>query len=157
MLSRFSGWRILASGGAQLAVPADTTEDTLVSVVLPANSLNPNGAIRVTQNWSMTNSANNKSGRIRLGGNSLCTWTATVQDLFREYTIIMARGVNNSQVSSRPSVSDVSVLGQFGGGGAYFLTTKDLTVDNTLLITGQKASAGESMILDSYIIEIFQG
>ena len=47
-------------------------------ITLPAGAMGPNGVLRITTLWSYTNSANNKTLRVRLGGLSGTAFQANV-------------------------------------------------------------------------------
>jgi len=146
-------WQTIAQSSGALTVPADTTEDTLVSVTIPAGRMGPNGRLRTWVLWSSTNSANNKTGRVKFNGTSFGTiaWTANA-------TFIDQRALGNRNSQSSQVATPTGTSGGVGATTALAVTMAvDTSVDTTLTITGQKASAGESLVLESYIIELLYG
>ena len=145
--------RIIVLGASAVAASgaADTNENTLATVTIPAGAMGLNGILRVTSLWSYTNSVNNKTLRIRLGGiggTSYLAVTATTSSLFADVREIANRGAANSQVTKSSGV-------QFGtSSGAVVTGAIDTTAATTLVLTGQKASAGETLTLESYLVEL---
>lgn len=146
------GQSILAFDAAALTTPADTTEDILASIVIPGGSMGKSGLLRVSTFWSMTNNANVKTGRIRLGGiggTQFATLALASLLTAADIRIIFNRGVTNSQLGNV-----VSLVGAWGTSAVALITgAVDTTLDQTLVITGQKATAGDALVLEAYIVE----
>lgn len=145
---------VLASSAATgMAVNTGTAETTLATVAVPANSVGANGAIRITTLWSYTNSGNNKTLRIRLGGiagTQYCAVVTTASGSVQMQHLIRARNATNSQIgfsNASPSVYNIS----YGGSATSAL---NMTVAQDLVFTGTTALSGETITLESYIVEI---
>lgn len=150
----------LGRSGVAVSCPVDVTEDTLATITVFGNSMGANGALRIRPYYLMTNNANLKTPRVRFSGASGTQvlpsgGVASVDDLVGDIWIIN-RNATNSQVMY--SFSDY-----FAGGG---ITTRvggrltlavDTTADTTIVITGQKATAGDTLTLDSYLVELYYG
>lgn len=147
-------WYVLAQSSVAVTAPADTTEDTLATITIPAGAMGPNGRLRITTVWTITNSVNNKTLRIRLSGiggtqfmNSIQTLVTTVRDQHE----IQNRNSASSQLGWNAASS-----GGFGTSSNAVVTGAiDTSVQTTLVITGQKATSGEVLTLESYIVELF--
>lgn len=158
-MSRFAGTlapSVITYGSAvAVSAPADTTEDTLATITIPANAMGANGRLRVSTFWSHTNSANNKTLRVRYSGASgtiFSTFTNTTTAAMRAQCEIVNRNATNSQVGG------FNGTGGFGSGAASLLTSSvDTTAATTVVITGQKASSGETLTLESYLVELIPG
>jgi hypothetical protein len=143
---------LLAQSWVAVATPADTTEDTLATITVPAGLIGANGAIRIKGRFSFTNNANNKTVRIRYSGGAgtlILNKTYTTQ-LLVSFDLIMSN-------SNSPSSQVVTATGFDGGGGVFVFTTTaaiDTTASTSLVFTGTKASAGDSLTLDGYTIEV---
>jgi hypothetical protein len=142
------------SSGAAISVPADTTEDILVTVTLPP--LSSTSQIRVQSQVSCTNNANVKTIRVRLGG---IGGTIFLSPPFANqgggglWGIISNRGATNSQVCNVPG----NAFHPLGAGVVANVTGAiDTSVSTTLVITGQKASGGDTLTLDHYLIEVLR-
>lgn len=146
---------LAASAVTGMAVTTGTAETTLATVPIPAGAVGANGVIRITTLWSYTNSANTKTLRVRLGGiagTEFCRMSATTTAVVQLMHLIRARNSTSSQVS-------------FGLGATQtFLTTTnavtsgtvDLSVAQDLVFSGQTATSGEVITLESYVVEILK-
>jgi hypothetical protein len=149
--------RVLGQGGAAAALTGTTSETTLASVTVKGGAMGVQGQIMVHSSWSYTNSANNKNARLRIGGlagtvcmNYTVTTTATLVDLRR--------------VANRNSASSQTVTASSGGHTGGFGTSANALpapVQNTandfdLVLTGQLASAGETITLESWTMTLFR-
>lgn len=146
--------RILAASAVAVSCPADTTEDILATITVPAGAMGLNGILRVTANWSFTNSVNNKSMRVRfggIGGTQYYSVTTTTTQNIGSLTIIQNRGAANSQVGWQGGTNTQT----FSGFAAAPTTSAvDTAAATTIVLTGQKATAGETLTLESYLVEL---
>jgi len=143
--------RIVGKSGLAVNTPADTTEDILATVTIPANSMGANGVIEVVALWSCTNNANAKTARVRFGGIGGTIYESVSLANFASantYATITNQNATNSQVG-------YSAAG-FGTSTSALVTSAiDTTVDQTIVFTGQKATAGDTLTLNSYLIRLF--
>jgi hypothetical protein len=142
--------RLLHQRSSGTSMPADTTEDIIDSVWLPA--LDINDAVRITMAWAVTNNANNKTLRVRLGGLAgTVLWTITVSatDQLRATLVMGNTGATNSQLTSAHIVSQTAVVDQ-----VPLQTTVDTSVPQQLVITAQKATAGDTVVLYNSVVEL---
>ncbi len=76
----------------------------------------------------------------------------TANDTARLITQISNRNATNSQVGH------VAATGGLGGAtGGIVTAAVDTTAATTIVITGQKATLGETLTLEQYIIEVMPG
>lgn len=156
-LWQMSGGKIaipLAQSAVALTCPIDTTEDILVSVSIPPNALGINGALRVTQFWSCTNNANAKQVRTRFGGIGGTVYgNANIANnaSFRVQCQIHNRGAANSQHGNDGTAGGWSTQ-TLGITGAI-----DTSAVQTLIITAQKGTGADALVLESYLIELLTG
>lgn len=145
---------LLAQSFVAITAPAaDTSEQTLATITVPANTLGANGALRITTYWTHTNSVNNKTLRIRYSGgagtaflNAAVTSTATSQI----GTVIANRGATNSQVGGIFS----TVTSTFGTSANTPITAAvDTTAATTVVIMCVKALGSETITLEGYSVE----
>ncbi len=149
-----AGFKVLAQSSVAVSCPADTTEDVLATITVPANSMGPNGRIRVTTIWTTTNSANNKTCRTRFGGASGTQYQTSV--ITTSAVLVDIRELGNRNAANSQVGSTVFTTGGLGTSGTGVTTSAvDTTADTTVVITGQKATAGEVLILESYCVELF--
>lgn len=149
-----SSTRVLAQGNVASSHTGNTTETTLAQVTIPAGSMGANGRLRITTIWSMTNSANNKTMRVRFNhattGAAFMNQAQTTQATNRFQCEIINRNSQSSQLG-----------GHAGGTGGWGVTTTaaitstvDTSVDTTLYITAQLALGSETLTLESYLVEL---
>jgi hypothetical protein len=140
--------RVLASSGQAISLTGTTVETTLASVVVPGGSLGANGRLRITTLWSYPNSANSKTLKTKFGATTFFSVAQSTTATDRHQTEIANRGVTNSQVGA-------GLTAAFGTSGSAAVTASlDTTQDQTLAITGQLANAGETLTLETYMVEI---
>lgn len=147
----FTGW----ASAVAVSCPADTTEDILATVNIPAGVMGLNGILRVSTRWSFTGSVNAKTSRVRLGGIGGTLYQGAANgatDIAAMYQMtIQNRNAANSQIGH------INAAGASGFGpstGAHQTGAIDTSLAQTVVITGQKASAGETMTLETYFIEL---
>lgn len=148
-------WQVLSQSAVPVSASADTNEDTLATITVPANAMGLNGSLRVSAVFTVTNSVNNKTIRVRFGGASgtqYAALTMTTSTSAVVGTMISNRGAANSQVGS-PSTGRISGA----EAGAVVTSSVDTTADSTIVITGAKASSGEAITLERYSVELAYG
>lgn len=145
-------WRprapVLLDGSSVAAVaPNNTAENVLATVTIPGWVMGLNGRIQCRSFWSVTNSANNKTIRMHLGGIAGPAFTSvvfTTTSGMERVTTIANRGATNSQFGGPASLYSMNNT------GAQSMTAAlDSTVAQDLVFTGQKALATETITLES--------
>ena len=144
------------------AFTGDTAEEFGPTIAVPANSMGPNGALRITTYWAATNNANTKTTRVRFSGNAgtqyLSSTSIVSQALGADQRNITNRGVANSQVGNYNVI--LGGAGSFGvnGGAALFTTSAvDTTGATSVVISLQKGVATDDLLLEGYVIEVLYG
>lgn len=147
--------RVLGSTGASAAHTGDTNETVKGTVSIPAGAMGANGYLRVQSVWSMTNSANTKTFRIRLGGiggNVFLNATATTQVSGQVETIIRNRNSASSQVGFTNAT-----FTSFGTSSGSNQTASQNTANALdLVFTALLASSGETITLEGYSVELLR-
>lgn len=141
--------RAICLTGAASSITGDTNETTLATCTVPANSMGANGVLRITTQWSHTNSANNKTLRVKFSGTNYLSVNVTTTATSRVQSQITNRNATNSQVGNN------NAIGSFGGSsGGLVTSTIDTTVSHNIVITGTLANSGETITLESYLVEL---
>lgn len=144
---------VLAQAVVNASCAANTTENVLATITVPANTLGLNGSVEILTTWSMTNSANAKTTRVRFSGAAGTEFQSrviTTQVSSQQVTSISNAGAANAQRGMG--------LGSPGNGettNAIVSGSVDTTVDTTIVISGQKASSGETLTLVKYRIVVY--
>jgi hypothetical protein len=143
---------ILEKSGKTMSVAASTSEETLASILIPANLLGKNGALRVTTFWDVTGSANTKRIREYLGG-------ALVYDINLNVATVESN-VNQLQIMNQDNVAEqvcspltTPAAGLGASTDPLTLTAVDMSQNQILRITGEKDNAGDGLRLRGYMIE----
>lgn len=135
------------------AYTGDTGEEFGPTISVPANAMGPNGALRAQTVYSYTNSAGNKTARIRFSGNSgtiFLSFISTNITQFNDLRSITNAGVANSQVGSAPAGN-----APFGSTASAMVTSAvDTTAGTTVVHSLQKNTATDNAILEAFIDEV---
>jgi hypothetical protein len=153
--STLGAWHILGASAVAAAHTGDTSETVLASFTLPGGAMGPNGVIRVTGLWTYTNSANNKTLRVRLGGLSGTAFQANVvstTNVAATQRTIQNRNAQSSQVGF--NVSAAASFTAAGSGSPPATGAVDTSVDQLVVLTGQLASASETVTLEACLVEL---
>jgi hypothetical protein len=147
---------VLGVSGTAASAGANTAENILATVTIPGGLMGPNGQLWVYTLWNYTNSANNKTLRVRLGGaggTQALAITQTTTTQVADLRIIQNAGAQNSQIffdrGSVPHPGATSV-------GVNTTAAIDTSATTTLVITGQKATAGETLSLVSWSVQLIR-
>lgn len=152
-MKNLKGIYILASAAPDAVCPANTSENTLATITVPAGSMGPNGVLKIRTSWSVTNSANTKNLRVRFGGSPYTLIAATTIATASVETQVINRGVENSQIAGFVS----NGTSPYGTSTASQPTsTVDTTAAANITITAQLANSAESIILRSYTVELLR-
>ena len=143
--------RILGSSGATVTAPTDTNENILATINIPP--LSTTAVIIYRAQVSQTNNANAKTMRMRLGGiGGTDFWTAT-------NIASQARYLFDGQIQNRAATN--SQGGAFVSGATALASSAittgaiDTSAATTLVITAQKATGGDSIVLESYFVQLW--
>lgn len=145
---------VLGKSFAQVTAPADTNEDILATVTVPANAMGANGVLRIRCQFAYTNNANSKTLRVRWSGASGTQFINLGRSTNLSSTFDFVIGNQNATNSQR---SLVSIEMQGAGAATYPASVTaaiDTTAATTILFTGQKGTAGDTLTLDGYLVEL---
>jgi hypothetical protein len=145
--------RILGASGTAVSGAADTNENTLATITIPAGAMGTNGILRITSNWVVTSSANNKTLRVRFSGAAgtvLGSFVATTQPRLKNDALIINTAAATQATSSTWWASAGNAV------DVATAPTVDTSAATTIVITGQKATAGETLTLSNYLVELIR-
>jgi hypothetical protein len=156
-ISQYGGsHEIVAHSAVALSAHTGTTDETILKTInMPANYPGVNGRVFVRCMVTCTASANAKTLRVRLNGVA-GTVTASQASGSSDAVLVLesiidTRNAINSQVSG-----PTSFIGVGGDNNAVVTSTQTFTSAWTIDITGELASAGESITLESYSVEVMR-
>ena len=166
LLRDASSWREMAfaAGGvtvlgaqhtAVAKTDADTAEATLYTLTIPGGTMGPNDTLRITALWSYPNSSTTKSLKIKVGGSTIFSSSATTTASLAAQAQLSNRGAVNSQIGKPIGQSS------FGTNTSSPVTlTKDFAAAQDVTVTAQWGTAGtgsNSIVLESVLVELLRG
>jgi hypothetical protein len=139
---------LTVSVGSNAAYTAATGADVVMgSVVVPASMLGQFGQIDVHAFMSYLDSANDKISKLLFGGSAVVSLTATTTD-----GLTIRKRIANRHTNQQVIQADLAE-GAASGTTATFLAI-DTTADVVVAISGQKETATEYMVLESFSVEV---
>ena len=139
---------ILKASAVQVSHTGDTNETTLATIAVPANAMGANGILRITTQMSFTGT-NSKTPRIKFNGTTYVGFAATTQLSGRYQAQIANRNATNSQVGNSLDQANFS-----SNATGVITSAHDTTAAQNITITGQLTNTGETIVLESYLVEI---
>lgn len=137
-----------------VAHTGNTTETALATVTIPGGSIGANGSVEISPMFTVTNNANIKRLRIRLGGTEIANWPITTLDLIRPLTLII-HNVNSQSSQKAPTASLTGI--QAGSGATPATASVNTAVDANITITAELANAADALTLQSYLVRVNYG
>jgi hypothetical protein len=149
---------VLAQSGTAVSVGAVTTETVLATITVPAGAMGPNGWIQVIATVTINNNANNKTFSIRAGGTGGTLYynggfnTQLFGSVFKH---ICNANSQTSQKGTSPGGGNLGVP----GAAAFAIQTSTVNTAAAwdLVISGQKAVAGDTITLETYQVLVCYG
>lgn len=139
---------VVAGAGAYVG---DTGEEFGPTIIIPANVIGPNGQLRNTNMYSVTNNINAKNIRTRYSGNGGTIFQ--VINLQSSLSIYDIRTISNRGTNRQ--------VGPFAGGlpenvtsGIAIFGAVDTTLQSTLVFSQQRAVATDNVILEYFLTEL---
>jgi hypothetical protein len=154
---------VLGRSSVQVADAASGSDLIYAKVAIPAKAWATNTHIRVRAGFSCTSSVNSKTYRAHISANNYAIGGTVVSG-----TIMAAATGQNSvashvfgaHISNRNSISaQAGLFSEMRNQGAISVGTATATLDTSaattyIYITAQKATAGETVTLEDYIVEL---
>jgi hypothetical protein len=144
-----SQWINVASSAIVIPHTGDAVETTILTVSIPANSMGPNGAVRITWMGSGTSSVNNKIWRVKWAGVTTQSITQTTNSTSMNVLEITNRNLTNSQVAS-----SVNNSGYGTASTSPITSSVDTTAAVSLTFTVQLSTITETINLERYCVEV---
>jgi len=149
------GEQLIAVDGAIATLTGTTNETVLATFAFPAKLASPKMVLSINSLWSNTNSSNNKTPRVRLGGISGTTYSNPVLTATAAYQTVTSIRSKNSVSSQVGMASPIAAVYSISGGNPVITSTIDMSASNTdIVITGQLADSSESLTLQAYSITL---
>jgi hypothetical protein len=145
-----NGVQVLYHKGDVTAVPADTTEDTIITITVPDKIMGLQSSIRIRGMFNQTNGANNKTWKVKWdnGGTPVLAINLVVTTTSNyDFEVI---------IQNRNSISSQRIDG-YTNGAPHLQANASKNTDTsvtTIVITGQKAVSTDTMQLHHILAEI---
>ncbi|MBN3738078.1 hypothetical protein [Burkholderia sp. Tr-20355] len=144
---------VLASSSASSSVTGTTSEATLATAQIPANTLaSPGARLRVTLSVTCTNNANAKTLRARLAAVQALQLSSSFSNVTggRVYFDIVA--TSSAAQKCMSGVASYSTA----AGAAVTAMAVDMTQAQSLTLTAQLATSTDTFQLEEYTVEILR-
>lgn len=153
---------VSTSGGTQVSVFAysnvestvhtgDTNATTFATIAVAGNTLGANGSLRITALFNYVGTAGTKTFTIAFGTATLVSAAATTAQLSTNYQVRIAnRNATNSQVA----FGNNSTTGVGSTTTGIVTAAIDTTTSQNIVISGQLSNGGDSIALESYLVEL---
>ena len=143
---------VVAASGTQVSHTGDTSEFTLATITLPANSMGANGTCRITCTVSYTGTAGTHQTKIKFGGTIYYDSTAIAGAGFvtgRIQVDVINKNATNSQAGSQGGGFSANSL-------ALVTSAVDTTSNVSILITTQLGNSADTGVLQGYTVEVIR-
>ena len=134
---------------AAVALTGTTVETTLVTLTIPAGLIGSSGKVKLYPLWSVTNNANNKTVRVKLGGST--GYFLQSSGYAQLSNLVIFRNFNSESVQK---VSSGLPAGLGSTSGAFTSLTIDTSAATTIEVTGQLTNSGDTLTLESLFVEL---
>lgn len=144
--------KAIYANGAQALGAADTNENTVRTFTVPANSMGPNGSVKIFTLWTANNDASVKTAKVKFGGTNYTNLALTSTTGAQTLTRITNRNATNSQVGFAVGSAGITTTA-----AAVTTSAVDTTADVTVLVTAQKADGTDTLGVDSIEAQVCYG
>jgi len=137
-------------------VTGDTSEHDILTLsnVIPANSLGPNGMIKVWSRWVYEGTAAIKTPRIKFGGTTFFSNGVAATNLITQSEVMISNfGATNLQHAFDPTIA--SQVGNSPNG--LTTSTIDTTSAQSIVFTMQLTNGADKGRLDDYLVQVMYG
>lgn len=146
-----NGQCLLASTNTSVSVTGTVDQTELGTVTLPGGLVSANGILEISSYWTLTNSANGKIIKIKIGqtsdpvtgGSSFFNRTETTIAIHQHLCILRC----SNSVNAQKAISSTMATGLGVTTASNFTNTYDLSTDKKIFLTGQLANTGETITL----------
>ncbi len=138
-----------AVGLATSGTSSSNTKTALATIPILGGRMGKNGSLQMVVEWSHTNSGNNKTLSVEFGGHVIFSTVVTTTDVTRAFLFMQN---NNSLAIQVAGPTDQLSFGS--GTTAVDTSAIDTSADQNLIVYGQCANAGESIILKQFQVDL---
>ena len=147
------GLTILGASAVSASHTGSTVETTLATISVPANAMGANGIIRVTAQWSFAGAGGTRTPRIKFGATTYGGPALTSAGLSAR---VQAQWANRNNTSSQVGNEPTQVNWSQNNTAVSTTSAIDTTSAQNITLTGQLSSAGDTITLESYLVELIR-
>lgn len=150
--ARTGNWNVVGVGAPRLTNPNNTSENTLLTLVIPGGLMGPNGVLKFESLWATTGSTNAKTCRIRVNGTAVQSLNINAGSTLANWMMMDLHNLGSETAQIGPPLGATTYSNLLGVAPATysFDTGKDLTVT----FNAQAAVGSETIRLEFYKISI---
>lgn len=138
------------------SVTGTTTPTVLASVTIPGGTMGPNGALRIQQEVTWTNSANVKNWVITFGGSNIYSRGPTTPSA--NMRVCHVQNLNSEASQTYFNTTDGDGIGTSSSMPTNTINTaNDVVVELVATLSAASAAAGETLTCQDLTIEVLQG
>lgn len=159
--SPLNGEVTLAQSGAAISLTGAATEQVMATYTLPGGLMSANGQLEIIHFWTVTNSANNKTVRVKhsavgggISGDTYYSNTQTAISTLQAITCIRSANSTTAQKGWGIGSTGSSGIGAIASTLRSF--TRGLQNDSDIVLTAGLANTSETITLESYSI-VYRG
>lgn len=142
---------ILSGSAVAVACASTSFDETLASFLIPPGALGVNSVLQIEPLWTFTSSANNKVLKVKIGGATV--YSATRTAAVKEGPLVVL--ANRNSLASQFQPYDNNYVTDGSGIPATYAI--DFSVNQTVQITGQRASGNDALTLEYFRVLHFIG
>lgn len=148
------GMALLAQGAGLSVDPGSTSEQDLVSILLPGGLMGTVGELEVVTMWEGTVNANTKTTKVKLGGTAFLNTTGLTSNA--SYLLPPTRIANFGAQNSQRSYPAANGNASTATGTSATTGAIDTSAPTTLAISGTKATGTDTLTLSYYSIRLYR-
>ena len=145
------GLKLVAQSFVAVTMPNDVTEDTAATITIPAKQVGANGALIVAQHYTHSVGSGSVNYRIRYSGGAGTIVSSQAGSLAGEVSALIVLGNKNAT-----NAQGTLILGALNIVPTILDAAIDTTAQTTIVLTTQKATGTDTVILKGYSVWALQ-
>ncbi len=142
---------VLSSSAVAISCAGMAVDEILASFLIATGTLGVNSILQIEPLWTFSSSANNKILKVKIGGATV--YSATRTTTVKEGPLVVLANRNSLASQFQPYDNNYVT----GGSGVPATYAIDFSVNQTVQITGQRASSGDALTLEYFRVLHFTG
>lgn len=145
----------LARSYVAVSGAADTNENTLATITVPAGSMGANGQLRILTHWAFSGAGSARTIRVRFSGGAGALYVNAATNVARTSATATAWITNRNSAASQLGSSFVIDNSNITVGATSITSAADTNAGaTTIVITCQKGTGADTCTLDGYSVDL---